>query len=91
MPLERLIARSVAKPWGVAVPRPWAQPSSDGTQIGELWYERSDGAIAGSSAMRREFVEMEPADLATALQWDASIGNCDDVAPAHAAGAERVG
>lgn len=45
----------------------------------------------GSSAMRREFVEIDPADLATALQRDASIGNCDDVAPPHAAGAERVG
>ena len=91
MPLERLIARSVAKPWGVADPRPWAQPSSDGARIGKFWNEHCDGAIAGSSAMRREFVEIDPADLATALQWDASIGNCDDAAPALAAGAERVG
>lgn len=42
MPIERLTARSVAKPWGVADPRPWTQPSSDGTWIGELWYERSE-------------------------------------------------
>jgi hypothetical protein len=45
----------------------------------------------GTLTMRREFVEIDPADLATALQRDASIGNCDDVAPAYAAGAERIG
>ena len=45
----------------------------------------------GSSAIRREFVEIDPTDLATALQRDASSGNCDDVAPAHPAGAGRIG
>lgn len=45
----------------------------------------------GSSAIRREFVEIDTADLATALQRDASSGNRDDFAPAHAAEAGRIG
>jgi hypothetical protein len=36
----------------------------------------------GSSALRREFIEIDPADLATALQRDASNGNCDRVVAA---------
>ncbi len=45
----------------------------------------------GSLAIRREFVEIDPADLAAALQRDASNGKGDPVAPAHATGRERVG
>ena len=37
----------------------------------------------GTSALRREFIEIDPADLATALQTDALNGNSDHVAPAH--------
>ena len=38
----------------------------------------------GSSAMRREFVEIDPSDLARALQRDASSGNSDPLEPAFA-------
>lgn len=41
MPIEHVAARSVTKPWGIADPRPWVQPSCDGASIGELWYERA--------------------------------------------------
>jgi hypothetical protein len=44
----------------------------------------------GSSGMRRESVEIDPADLAMALQRDASSGNGDDVVQSHAAEAGRI-
>jgi len=45
----------------------------------------------GSPAMRREFIEIDPADLAAALQNDASSGNSDHAAPALATRRERIG
>lgn len=63
MPLERLIARSVAKPWGVADPRPWTQPSADGTRIGELWYERRDGVIAPPSLLLKLLFTSQPLSI----------------------------
>ena len=63
MPLERLIARSVTKPWGVADPRPWTQPSSDGTWIGELWYERSDSACPPPSLLLKLLFTSQPLSI----------------------------
>ena len=45
----------------------------------------------GSSPLHREFVEIDPADLATALQRDASSGSNDPLEPAVETGAGRVG
>jgi mannose-6-phosphate isomerase len=63
MPIERLMARSVAKPWGVADPHPWAKPNSDGTRIGELWYERSDSACPPPSLLLKLLFTSQPLSI----------------------------
>jgi hypothetical protein len=45
----------------------------------------------GSSSIRRQFVEIDPSDLATALQQDASSGNSEPIEPELATETGRVG
>ena len=63
MPAERVTARSVTKPWGVADPRPWTQLSSDGMWIGELWYERTDSACPPPSLLVKLLFTSQPLSI----------------------------
>ena len=63
MPIERVAVNSVNKPWGVADPRPWTQPSPDGTWIGELWYERTDRACAPPSLLLKLLFTSQPLSI----------------------------
>jgi mannose-6-phosphate isomerase len=63
MPIERVAASSVTKPWGRADPRPWAQPSSDGALIGELRYERTDRACAPPSLLLKLLFTSQPLSI----------------------------
>ena len=42
MTIEHAEVRAVAKPWGSTDLRPWSTVCQNGTEIGELWFERSD-------------------------------------------------
>jgi mannose-6-phosphate isomerase len=63
MPVERVTVNSVNKPWGVADPRPWAQPSSTGARIGELWYERTDRACTLPSLLIKLLFTSQPLSI----------------------------
>ena len=63
MPIEHVTASSVAKPWGVADPRPWAQPRSDGTWIGELWYERTGADRTPTSLLLKLLFTSQPLSI----------------------------
>ena len=63
MPVERVTASSVTKPWGVADPRPWMQPRSDGTSIGELRYERTDASTLPPSLLLKLLFTSEPLSI----------------------------
>ncbi len=63
MPIEHVTANSVTKPWGVADPRPWAQPSCDGTWIGELWYERTGADRTPTSLLLKLLFTSQPLSI----------------------------
>src|SRR5690606_2468723 len=63
MPIEHVAARAVTKPWGVADPRPWAQPRSDGTSIGELWYERTGADRTPASLLLKLLFTSQPLSI----------------------------
>jgi mannose-6-phosphate isomerase len=63
MPIEHVAANSVAKPWGIADPRPWARPKVDGTLVGELWYERTDTARAPTSLLLKLLFTSQPLSI----------------------------
>lgn len=63
MPIEHVVTRAVAKPWGVADPRPWTQPSCDGTAIGELWYERADADLRPASLLLKLLFASQPLSI----------------------------
>jgi mannose-6-phosphate isomerase len=63
MPIEHVAARAVAKPWGVADPRPWSQPINNGMIVGELWYERAGGARALPSLLLKLLFTSQPLSI----------------------------
>lgn len=63
MTLEFVGAISCKKPWGVADPRPWAQPSSDGTFVGELWYELTDKQRLPTSLLLKLLFTSQPLSI----------------------------
>ncbi len=63
MPIEHVTASSVAKPWGVVDPRPWTQPRSDGTWIGELWYERTGADRTPTSLLLKLLFTSQPLSI----------------------------
>lgn len=63
MPIEHVATRAVAKPWGVADPRPWTQPSCDGTAIGELWYERAGADRTPASLLLKLLFTSQPLSI----------------------------
>jgi mannose-6-phosphate isomerase len=46
--IELARAKAVRKPWGVIDPRPWTLLSAGRDAIGEVWFERPNGAAASS-------------------------------------------
>jgi mannose-6-phosphate isomerase len=40
MTIEHAVAHAILKPWGVADLSPWSNVCSDGTAVGEIWFER---------------------------------------------------
>jgi len=63
MTIERAIAHTLPKPWGVVDPRPWTSSSRDGSTIGELWYERSDSAAAAPSLLLKLLFTSQPLSI----------------------------
>ncbi len=63
VPVERVTASSVTKPWGVADPRPWTQPRSDGTSTGELQYERAGASSVPPSLLLKLLFTSEPLSI----------------------------
>jgi mannose-6-phosphate isomerase len=60
MTIEHAIAHSLAKPWGVADPRPWSSAGRDDNPIGEIWYERSSIAAAAPSLLLKLLFTKQP-------------------------------
>jgi mannose-6-phosphate isomerase len=63
MTIEHLSATPVTKPWGVADPRPWTQPRSDGASTGELRYDRSDASSLPPSLLLKLLFTSEPLSI----------------------------
>lgn len=51
MVIEHARAHALPKPWGVENLRPWSDADHAGTAIGEIWYERPDGARPDNAAV----------------------------------------
>jgi mannose-6-phosphate isomerase len=63
MTIERAHANARPKPWGVADLRPWSEGQYGGGPIGELWYERPDGADAESSLLLKILFTSQPLSI----------------------------
>ena len=63
MSIEFVGTSSLSKPWGVADPRPWAQPKGDGTFVGELWYERTDTERPPASLLLKLLFTSQPLSI----------------------------
>ena len=56
MTIELARRRLIAKPWGARDLGPWDTGADDGSRVGEIWYERSDGdAAAGHLLLKLLF------------------------------------
>jgi mannose-6-phosphate isomerase len=56
MTIELARRRLIAKPWGARDLGQWDTGADDGSRVGEIWYERSDGdAAAGSLLLKLLF------------------------------------
>jgi len=63
MTIERAIAQSLPKPWGVVDPRPWNRQAGNGDTIGELWYQRSDTAATAPSLLLKLLFTSQPLSI----------------------------
>ena len=64
MTIEHARAHTLAKPWGVADPRPWSSAGRDGNTIGEVWYERPGSAnLAPSSLLLKLLFTNQPLSI----------------------------
>ena len=51
MTIELARRRLIAKPWGARDLGQWDTGADDGSRVGEIWYERSDGDVAAGSLL----------------------------------------
>jgi mannose-6-phosphate isomerase len=56
-------ARALPKPWGVVDLRPWSNARHDGSPIGEIWYERPDGAAMDPSLQLKLLFTNQPLSI----------------------------
>jgi mannose-6-phosphate isomerase len=63
MAIEHARARALPKPWGVEDLRPWNEAHQVGNAIGEIWYERSDSAIADPSLLLKLLFTSRPLSI----------------------------
>jgi mannose-6-phosphate isomerase len=59
------LARTLAlpRPWGVVDLRPWNRTASDGSLIGEIWYERPNERAAKSSLLLKLLFTSQPLSI----------------------------
>jgi mannose-6-phosphate isomerase len=63
MAIEHARAHSVPKPWGVTDLRPWSGTCHDGSAIGEILYERPDGAATEPSLLLKMLFTSQPLSI----------------------------
>jgi mannose-6-phosphate isomerase len=61
--IELARAHALAKPWGIVDLRPWSNAGHDGSPIGEIWYERPDGAAIGPSLLLKLLFTNQPLSI----------------------------
>ncbi|MET0868702.1 MAG: class I mannose-6-phosphate isomerase [Pseudorhodoplanes sp.] len=64
MTIELAHVHSFSKPWGVVDARPWMSASpSDGSRLGEIWYERTTSTDAAPSLLLKLLFTDEPLSI----------------------------
>ena len=63
MAIEHARAHALPKPWGIVDLRPWSNARHDGSPIGEIWYERPDGAAIDPSLLLKLLFTNQPLSI----------------------------
>ena len=63
MAIEHARAVLVSKPWGVTNVSHWSTANQGGRNIGEIWYERSNGAVSEPSLLLKLLFTSEPLSI----------------------------
>jgi mannose-6-phosphate isomerase len=63
MAVERARAHALPKPWGIVDLRPWSNARHDSSPIGEIWYERPEGAAIDSSLLLKLLFTSQPLSI----------------------------
>ena len=63
MAIEHARAQALPKPWGIVDLRPWSNARHDGSPIGEIWYERFDGAAIEPSLLLKLLFTSQPLSI----------------------------
>jgi mannose-6-phosphate isomerase len=63
LPVEHARAQARPKPWGVVDLRPWSNARLDGRPIGEIWFERPDGAAIDPSLLLKLLFTSQPLSI----------------------------
>jgi mannose-6-phosphate isomerase len=63
MAIERARAHPVSKPWGVVDLQPWSGAGQHGRVVGEVWYERPDGAAGVPSLLLKLLFTSQPLSI----------------------------
>jgi mannose-6-phosphate isomerase len=63
MAIEHARARALPKPWGVVDLSPWNSAGDNGSAIGEVWYERADGAAVAPSLLLKLLFTSQPISI----------------------------
>jgi mannose-6-phosphate isomerase len=61
--IEHARAVLVSKPWGVTNVSHWSTANQGGRNIGEIWYERSNGAVSEPSLLLKLLFTSEPLSI----------------------------
>lgn len=63
MTIERARANTLQKPWGVLDLLPWSAAKTNGSAIGEIWFERSDKTAKAPSLLLKLLFTSQPLSI----------------------------
>jgi mannose-6-phosphate isomerase len=63
MTIEHARAHLLPKPWGIVDLRPWSNTRHNGSAIGEIWFERSSGAVTDPSLLLKLLFTNQPLSI----------------------------
>jgi hypothetical protein len=63
MAIERARTHALPRPWGVVDLMPWSKTDTDGTSIGEIWYERPGKPGSSPSLLLKLLLTSQPLSI----------------------------